>query len=68
MKKSDCLFIGDSEHDYEAALNSKVDFLLKLNGFTCKPKSYFQCKKFLTFFHSQFISRHFHFQKMKKTK
>ena len=49
MRKSDCLFIGDSEHDYEAALNSKVDFLLKLNGFTRKPKTYFKCKKFLNY-------------------
>jgi len=49
IKKKDCLFIGDSEHDYEAALNSKVDFLLKLNGFTRKPKSYFKCKKFLNY-------------------
>ena len=46
INKKDCLFIGDSEHDYEAANNSKVDFLLKQNGFTQKSKSYFKCEQF----------------------
>jgi phosphoglycolate phosphatase len=49
MKKKDCLFIGDSEHDYEAAHNSGVDFLLKQNGFTQKPNSFFKCPQFKTY-------------------
>jgi len=49
MKKKDCLFIGDSEHDYEAAHNSGVDFLLKQNGFTQKPNAFFKCPQFKTY-------------------
>ena len=49
MKKKDCLFIGDSEHDYEAAHNSGVDFLLKQNGFTQKPNTFFKCPQFKTY-------------------
>ena len=42
ISKQEALFIGDSEHDYESAKNSKVKFCLKLNGFTNKPVSFFK--------------------------
>lgn len=42
ISKKEVLFIGDSEHDYESAKNSKVKFCLKLNGFTNKPVSFFK--------------------------
>jgi len=40
--KKQTLFIGDSEHDFHSAKNSKVKFCLKLNGFTNKPISFFK--------------------------
>ena len=42
IKKSQAVFIGDSEHDYESAKNSNIKFCLKLNGFTNKPVSFFK--------------------------
>ena len=41
LQRKDAIFIGDSEHDYHAALNSKVDFCLKLCGYTNKKISFF---------------------------
>ena len=41
LQRKDAIFIGDSEHDYHAALNSKVDFCLKLGGYTNKKISFF---------------------------
>ena len=42
ISKKEAIFIGDSEHDYESAKNSKIKFCLKLNGFTNKPLSFFK--------------------------
>ena len=41
LQRKDAIFIGDSEHDYHAALNSKVDFCLKLGGYTNKKITFF---------------------------
>ena len=54
VDKKKVLFIGDSEHDYESAINSKIKFCLKTNGFTNKPVSFFKksiiLKKYTTTF------------------
>lgn len=42
MNKKDTLFIGDSEHDYHAAKNSKIDFCLKQGGYTNKKMIFFK--------------------------
>jgi len=42
MNKKDALFVGDSEHDYHAAQNSKIDFCLKQGGYTNKKISFFK--------------------------
>ena len=42
IDKKKALFIGDSEHDYQSAINSNINFCLKKNGFTKKPVSYFK--------------------------
>ena len=42
IDKKKVLFIGDSEHDYESAINSNIKFCLKTNGFTNKPVSFFK--------------------------
>ncbi|MDA7735626.1 HAD-IA family hydrolase [Pelagibacteraceae bacterium] len=41
INKKDALFVGDSEHDYHAAQNSKIDFCLKQGGYTNKKISFF---------------------------
>jgi phosphoglycolate phosphatase-like HAD superfamily hydrolase len=54
VDKRKVLFIGDSEHDYEFAINSNIKFCLKTNGFTNKPISFFKksikIKKYTTKF------------------
>lgn len=42
INKKDALFVGDSEHDYHAAQNSKIDFCLKQGGYTNKKISFFK--------------------------
>jgi len=42
VNKKDALFVGDSEHDYHAAQNSKIDFCLKQGGYTNKKISFFK--------------------------
>ena len=42
INKKDSLFVGDSEHDYHAAQNSKIDFCLKQGGYTNKKISFFK--------------------------
>lgn len=42
MNKEDALFVGDSEHDYHAAQNSKIDFCLKQGGYTNQKISFFK--------------------------
>ena len=42
IDKKKALFIGDSEHDYQSAINSNINFCLKKNGFTNKPILYFK--------------------------
>jgi len=42
IDKKKALFIGDSEHDYQSAINSNIDFCLKTKGFTNKPVSFFK--------------------------
>lgn len=42
MNKKDTLFVGDSEHDYHSAQNSKIDFYLKQGGYTNKKISFFK--------------------------
>jgi len=42
MNKKDALFVGDSEHDYHSAQNSKIDFYLKQGGYTNKKISFFK--------------------------
>ena len=42
VNKKDVLFVGDSEHDYHAAQNSKIDFCLKQGGYTNKKISFFK--------------------------
>jgi len=42
IDKKKALFVGDSEHDYQSAINSNINFCLKKNGFTNKPILYFK--------------------------
>ena len=42
IDKKKALFVGDSEHDYHSAINSNINFCLKINGFTNKPVSFFK--------------------------
>jgi phosphoglycolate phosphatase len=42
INKKDALVVGDSEHDYHAAQNSKIDFCLKQGGYTNKKISFFK--------------------------
>jgi len=55
VDKKKVLFIGDSEHDYESAINSNIKFCLKTNGFTNKPISFFKQSIVLKKYNTTFL-------------
>ena len=55
VNKKKVLFIGDSEHDYESAINSNIKFCLKTNGFTNKPISFFKQSIILKKYNTTFL-------------
>ena len=55
VDKKKVLFIGDSEHDYESAINSNIKFCLKTNGFTNKPISFLKQSIVLKKYNTTFL-------------
>ena len=55
IDKKKVLFIGDSEHDYESAINSNIKFCLKTNGYTNKPISFFKQSIILKKYNTTFL-------------